>query len=195
MRTTGGTRNRNGGWVDGHIFTECDRDIRCTGDISFSIGWNRSSLDGFKQFCGVCATLAVNGPAEESELVPADAAKGASASKGLWWTKTMASTVDASAFDAALRCYSWTLRGCLNHRFATFVISVALLAASARLFMVIPKGFLPSEDTGRINVQTEAVQGIGYAELVRHQQQVTDIIAADPNIAGFTSSVVSASNR
>jgi len=92
-------------------------------------------------------------------------------------------------FDAALGLYSWSLRKCLTHRAATLLVSVVLLAGSVRLFTIIPKGFLPSEDTGRISAQTEAMQGIGYDEMVRHQQQVADIIAKDPNVSGFTSSV------
>ena len=92
-------------------------------------------------------------------------------------------------FDAALGLYSRSLRKCLTHRAATLLVSVVLLAGSVRLFMIIPKGFLPSEDTGRISAQTEAMQGIGYDEMVRHQQQVADIIAKDPNVSGFTSSV------
>jgi HAE1 family hydrophobic/amphiphilic exporter-1 len=92
-------------------------------------------------------------------------------------------------FDGALGVYSWSLRQCLTHRAATFLVSIVLLAGSVRLFTIIPKGFLPSEDSGRINVQTEAIQGIGYEEMVRHQQQVAAIVASDPNVAGFTSSV------
>jgi HAE1 family hydrophobic/amphiphilic exporter-1 len=92
-------------------------------------------------------------------------------------------------FDAALRLYSWSLRQSLTHRAATLLVSIVLLVATARLFAIIPKGFLPSEDTGRINVQVEAIQGIGYDEMVRHQQQVAAIVTKDTNIAGFTSSV------
>jgi HAE1 family hydrophobic/amphiphilic exporter-1 len=92
-------------------------------------------------------------------------------------------------FDAALRVYSWSLRQCLTHRATTFVVSLVLLVVTVRLFVIIPKGFLPNEDTGRISVQVEAIQGLGYDEMVRHQKQVTAILEKDPNIAGFTSSV------
>jgi HAE1 family hydrophobic/amphiphilic exporter-1 len=57
------------------------------------------------------------------------------------------------------------------------------------LFLQIPKGFLPSEDQGRFNVTTEAVQGIGFDDMVRHQIQVADIISRDPNIGGLTNNV------
>jgi HAE1 family hydrophobic/amphiphilic exporter-1 len=92
-------------------------------------------------------------------------------------------------FDGALRLYSWSLRLCLNHRAITFVVSLGLLAASVHLFTIIPKGFLPNEDTGRINATVEAMQGLGYDEMVRHQKEVAAIVARDPNVSGFTSSV------
>jgi HAE1 family hydrophobic/amphiphilic exporter-1 len=92
-------------------------------------------------------------------------------------------------FDAWLRLYDWTLRLTLKHRAATMAISVALIVATGYLFTVVPKGFLPSEDTGRFNINTEGIQGIGFAEMVKHQQQVADIVAKDPNVVSFTSSV------
>jgi HAE1 family hydrophobic/amphiphilic exporter-1 len=92
-------------------------------------------------------------------------------------------------FDAWLRLYDWTLRLTLKHRAIVMAVSVALAVATGYLYTLVPKGFLPSEDTGRFNVNTEGIQGIGFAEMVKHQQQVADIIAKDPNIVSFTSSV------
>ena len=43
--------------------------------------------------------------------------------------------------------------------------------------MIVPKGFLPSEDQGRFMIATEAAQGIGYDEMVRHQLQIGEIVA------------------
>ena len=53
-------------------------------------------------------------------------------------------------------------------------MSLALLAGTVYLFTMVPKGFLPSEDQGRFSVSTEAMQGIGYDDMVRHQLQVAD---------------------
>src|SRR5919201_6822427 len=86
-------------------------------------------------------------------------------------------------FAAWLRLYDRTLRVGLRFRAVTFAISVALLAGTVYLFMIIPKGFLPSEDQGRFMVNTEAAQGISYPDMVRHQLQVADIVAKDPNVA------------
>src|SRR5262245_4630421 len=85
-------------------------------------------------------------------------------------------------FDLWLALYDRTLGLALRFRPLTMAASVALLAATVYLFMAIPKGFLPTEDLGRLQIQTTAAQGIGYPEMVRHQQQIADIIEADPNI-------------
>src|ERR1039458_7046755 len=68
-------------------------------------------------------------------------------------------------------------------------VSVALLVGTVYLFMLVPKGFLPSEDQGRFQISTEAVQGIGFDDMVRHQKQVAAIIAAEPSVAGYSSNV------
>src|SRR5204863_5640598 len=52
-------------------------------------------------------------------------------------------------------------------------------------FQQVPKGFLPSEDQGRFSISTEAVQGISLDEMTRHQLQVAEIVAKDPNIAQY----------
>jgi len=64
---------------------------------------------------------------------------------------------------------------------------------------LIPKGFLPSEDTGQLFGFTEAAQGISYEDMARHQQAVAEVLRQDPNIESFSSSVgasmVSAANN
>jgi len=85
-------------------------------------------------------------------------------------------------FDAWLRLYDYTLRGALRFKGLTMAASAVLLAATVYLFMIIPKGFLPTEDLGRFQIQTTAAQGIAYPQMVRHQQQIADIIERDPNV-------------
>jgi HAE1 family hydrophobic/amphiphilic exporter-1 len=92
-------------------------------------------------------------------------------------------------FDAWLAFYDRTLRLTVRYRPVTLAISVALLVATAYLFVKIPKGFLPSEDQGRFGVSIEAIQGIGFDEMVRHQQEVANVVQKDPNVLGFTSTV------
>jgi HAE1 family hydrophobic/amphiphilic exporter-1 len=56
------------------------------------------------------------------------------------------------------------------------------------MFQAIPKGFLPSEDTGMIVGATQAKQGISFDSMVAHQQEAAKIVAADPNVASYMSS-------
>ena len=92
-------------------------------------------------------------------------------------------------FDGWLHAYDWSLRLSLKYRAVTLAVSFAVVAGTVYLFMLIPKGFLPTEDTGRFQVSVEGIQGIGFEELVRHQIQVSDIIAKDPDVSGFSSSL------
>ena len=92
-------------------------------------------------------------------------------------------------FDGWLRLYDWTLGLSLRYRIVTMAISVALLAGTVYLFRIVPMGFLPSEDQGKFSVNTEAVQGISFDDMVRHQTEVANIIAADPNVATLSNNV------
>jgi HAE1 family hydrophobic/amphiphilic exporter-1 len=85
-------------------------------------------------------------------------------------------------FDGWREIYSVTLRVSLRYRIVTFALSIALMVATVYLFMAVPKGFLPSEDQGRFNVNTEGAQGISFDEMVKHQLAVADILLKDPNI-------------
>jgi HAE1 family hydrophobic/amphiphilic exporter-1 len=85
-------------------------------------------------------------------------------------------------FDSWLHLYDWTLRLTIRHRAMTMALSVLLLIGTVYLFMIVPKGFLPSEDQGRFMVNTEAAQGINYDDMSRHQMQVAAVIAKDPSV-------------
>jgi HAE1 family hydrophobic/amphiphilic exporter-1 len=92
-------------------------------------------------------------------------------------------------FQSWLRAYDWSLALALRYRFTTLMISVALLAATVYLFLLIPKGFLPSEDQGRFMVSTEGAQGVGFDQMVRNQRRVAEILEQDPNILNFANNV------
>src|SRR5207253_323627 len=85
-------------------------------------------------------------------------------------------------FDAWRRFYDITLRQSLRFHALTMAISIVLIGATAYLFTLVPKGFLPNEDVGRINVSTEAIQGIGFDDMVRKEQQIAEIIGHNPSI-------------
>ncbi len=91
-------------------------------------------------------------------------------------------------FDGLLNLYKGGLRFVMRHRFATLMGSFVVLLATLYLFKIVPKGFIPSEDTGQVMIQTEAAQGISFPEMMKHQQAAANIVQADPNVAGFFSS-------
>ena len=92
-------------------------------------------------------------------------------------------------FEGMLSTYRWTLQRCLEHRPAVAGVALLTLLATGVLFYVVPKGFIPSEDTGQIVGFTEAAQDISFDSMVRHQQEVAAIVRQDPNIESFMSSV------
>ncbi len=99
-------------------------------------------------------------------------------------------------FNATERGWIWivgryerALHLTMRHRRGMMVFSLCILIATGFLFVVIPKGFIPSEDTGRMNATTQAAAGISMDDLIRHQQQVAAIVAADTNVDGFMSSI------
>ncbi len=94
-----------------------------------------------------------------------------------------------NVFEWSRQAYGTTLRATLRHRWVTLGASFLLLVATVVLFRVIPKGFIPTVDTGQIQATTEFAQGIGFESMVAHQKQVADIIKADPNVQQFTSNV------
>src|SRR5205814_60547 len=75
------------------------------------------------------------------------------------------------------------------NRALTILISGVLLLITIALFYVIPKGFIPNDDTSRIVGYTEAAEGISFAEMSRHQEQIVDLIRQNKNVLGVLSTV------
>jgi HAE1 family hydrophobic/amphiphilic exporter-1 len=92
-------------------------------------------------------------------------------------------------FDALRNTYDWTLRGVLRHRFLTVMTAAGTLAATVYLYGMVPKGFIPNQDTGQLQGSTEAPQDTSYDAMVRQQEQVATILRADPDIEALSSSV------
>jgi HAE1 family hydrophobic/amphiphilic exporter-1 len=85
--------------------------------------------------------------------------------------------------------YRWTLQIALEHRALTLLICGVLFLITIALFYVIPKGFIPNDDTAQIVGYTEAAEGISFGEMSRHQEQIVDLIRKDPNVVGVLSTV------
>jgi HAE1 family hydrophobic/amphiphilic exporter-1 len=97
------------------------------------------------------------------------------------WTERM--------FDGLLHTYDWTLKKTLRHRFATFMVSVVVILGTGYLFYLVPKGFLPDEDTGQIFIFTEGPQDVSFASMVRHQQALNSVVYKQPWQQQFFSTV------
>jgi HAE1 family hydrophobic/amphiphilic exporter-1 len=78
--------------------------------------------------------------------------------------------------------YARSLRWCLDRQTFTFGLFAASLAASVVLFAVVPKDFLPSDDTGRIFGYTEGTSATSLEEMVRNPRIAADIARADPAV-------------
>src|SRR5947209_5236641 len=102
--------------------------------------------------------------------------------------------VTESGFDAMLKFYDRTLQIVLRHRPATMVAFVVVLLLTALLFVVVPKGFIPDQDTDQIAVTTETAQGTPYAKLIEDQAQVADIIRQHPNVEALISTTVASAS-
>ncbi len=92
-------------------------------------------------------------------------------------------------FDNLLKSYKLSLQWVLKHRAAALVTTFLLFILTIILFAIMPKGFLPTEDTGQIFGITEAQQGISFEDMKNHQQEIAAIIAQDPNVEAFMSSI------
>jgi multidrug efflux pump len=90
-------------------------------------------------------------------------------------------------FDATLRFYAKTLRTVLNHQAATLWVAVGMVAFTVWLYVIAPKGFFPSQDTGQIQVITEGPQDVSFPAMARKQQEAGEIILQDPAVEGISS--------
>ncbi len=92
-------------------------------------------------------------------------------------------------FARVLAIYERGLRFSLRRRGLVLAGSVVVLGATAFLFVRSPKGLFPTEDTGQIFVQTQAIEGTSFEEMMRHQRAAAAIVARDPGVHAFMSSM------
>ncbi len=87
-----------------------------------------------------------------------------------------------AAFNGMLNAYGRGLNVVLRHQFLTLLVFFATIAASVWLFVTIPKGFFPQQDTGLITGASEAAQDVSFDEMSRRQQALDAIVNADPAV-------------
>ncbi len=104
-------------------------------------------------------------------------------------TETKLSGALDGGFQKLLGLYKSALHFVLRHRFATLVLTIALLIASVVAYIVAPKGFFPLEDTGFVFVNTEAAQDISYAAMLEKQKRAAEIVRANPAVATIFSAI------
>jgi HAE1 family hydrophobic/amphiphilic exporter-1 len=85
-------------------------------------------------------------------------------------------------FERMLASYERGLDHALNWKRTTLLIFFATIALSVYLFTIIPKGFFPQQDNGFLTGVSEASQDISFAEMKRHQEELSNIVQADPAV-------------
>jgi multidrug efflux pump len=90
-------------------------------------------------------------------------------------------------FDRTIAAYGRTLRWVLNHQQATLAVAVGTLIFTVLLYVVVPKGFFPIQDTGVILGISEAPQSISFQAMVERQQALAGAILTDPAVASLSS--------
>ena len=98
-------------------------------------------------------------------------------------------TVSERFFDGMLRTYDHSLLWVLRHRRVTMVVMLLTFVVTAWLFVVIPKGFIPTEDTGQIFAFTEAAQDISFDAMKEKQRAAAAIVLQQPYIDQIMSSI------
>jgi multidrug efflux pump len=89
--------------------------------------------------------------------------------------------------DRTIEVYRISLEWVLLRQRATLIVTFVTLAATVALYVVMPKGFLPIQDTGQITVVTEAGTDVSFAEMQRRQAEIEAIMRADPDVASVVS--------
>ncbi|MDB6124106.1 MAG: acriflavine resistance protein [Pedosphaera sp.] len=92
-------------------------------------------------------------------------------------------------FQGMLNWYESGLKWVLRHQFFTLMIALATLVGTIWLYMIVPKGLLPQQDTGLINGVTDAAQSISFKAMVAKQREIAEIVRRDPDVESVASFV------
>jgi len=95
--------------------------------------------------------------------------------------------ISEKAFESVIAFYGRTLEVILRHQFVTLLVTIATLVATIVLFLIVPKGFFPVQDTGVILGISEAPQTVSFASMATRQQQLVDIVLKDPAVESVSS--------
>jgi hydrophobic/amphiphilic exporter-1 (mainly G- bacteria), HAE1 family len=90
-------------------------------------------------------------------------------------------------FDGMRDFYGWTLRGVLRMKSLTILVGLGTVVATYFLFGILPKGFIPNQDTDQLSVTSELPQDASFDAMVKSQTAAMDVFSADPNVAVYFS--------
>ena len=91
------------------------------------------------------------------------------------------------AFNGVVRLYDRVLRVVLRHQFAVLLITLATIVVTGYLYVAVPKGFFPQQDTGRINGYIQGDQDISFAAMSEKLKEFNKIVMDDPAVDSVTS--------
>ena len=92
-------------------------------------------------------------------------------------------------FEALQNGYKRTLDVALRFQFITLMVFFATMAVTGYLYVIIPKGFFPNQDTGVLVGITKAGQDVSFREMARRQEAISAVISKDPAVAALSSSI------
>jgi len=90
-------------------------------------------------------------------------------------------------YERVIRFYGRTLKWILGHQTATLIVTVSTLVFTLVLYVVVPKGFFPVQDTGVIIGISEAPQSVSFDAMSQRQQELASVILKDPDVASLSS--------
>jgi hydrophobe/amphiphile efflux-1 (HAE1) family protein len=96
-----------------------------------------------------------------------------------------------NVFNWSVRVYERTLRISLRWRVTTLIVAAATVGLTLWLLAVMPKGFIPTEDAGRLSIAVEGPQDVSYEAMTRYMQAVMTVVKQNPyvdNVSGFNGS-------
>jgi len=92
-----------------------------------------------------------------------------------------------SVFNSIIASYGRGLKKVLQHRFITLLVTISTFVATVLLFIAIPKGFFPVQDTGVILGISEAPETVSFTNMAERQQRLVDVVLQDPAVDNVSS--------
>jgi hydrophobic/amphiphilic exporter-1 (mainly G- bacteria), HAE1 family len=99
-----------------------------------------------------------------------------------------------TGFGLLLKSYEALLKVALANKIMIVLLFVVMAAGTFILFSIMPKGFMPSEDQGQLIGITQGPQGISFDDMLRHHDEICNVLKADPNVQSYMSSIGTSPN-